>query len=279
MGDNHNEFPHVFGHSSPGIEEAPETTTVVTDIPWPPNSIQNIPNNKQSDPVVTQCGICLEEDIECTKLYDCPHAYCRNCLVDYCNISLQTFPIQCPHERCNVPIRTMQVQELLPDPSFQDHLKHYWLQQLDALYHECPLCSTLLTGGGTADYTCAHCQVVSCRRHGRIHAGMSCRQFQSTREGREWDDTEHMLRTFTKPCSHCGVSLQKASGCDHLVCGSCHQDMCWKVCTKANHESSIIYISHCQCLLDDFLQCGTHVRHVDWEASLIVSQTIHSFIL
>lgn len=31
----------------------------------------------------------------------------------------------------------------------------------------------------------------------------------------------------TKPCPECGIPTEKASGCNHMTCGSCHADWCW----------------------------------------------------
>ncbi|KAL3939046.1 MAG: hypothetical protein SGARI_001515 [Bacillariaceae sp.] len=40
--------------------------------------------------------------------------------------------------------------------------------------------------------------------------------------------SERAIRELCKPCSHCQAPIQKAAGCDHIICPSCHDDMCFK---------------------------------------------------
>lgn len=224
---------HLLKHQADD-RDSPEMTTLVTDIPWPPESpvkSRELSSSKHRNERTTTCDICLDEITNRAELEHCQHSYCRDCLAEHCEMSLRQYPILCPHQRCSKRISTRQVQDLLSSRTlFDDYLKHYWLVKSNK-YHECPVCCVLLTGGGDADFACVNCQSVSCRIHGRIHTGISCREFRTTDRARSWDETEQTLQQWTKPCSHCGVSLQKSAGCDHIVCVSCQQDMCWKVRT------------------------------------------------
>jgi hypothetical protein len=49
------------------------------------------------------------------------------------------------------------------------------------------------------------------------------------------------------PCSHCGMAIHKDSGCDHVVCPSCHLDMCYRCRTHLHLTGKVIRsCSRCQ---------------------------------
>jgi Zinc finger, C3HC4 type (RING finger) len=233
--------------------------TPVLDIPWPLAEEKEILdassriNNEQEETEQRQessssknntCSICLDA-IDATNRAEvtlCRHSFCRSCLVEHCGMCLRQYPIPCPHQLSGCRhnrIPTQQLHDLLSKTQFDDHLKHYWVTKgrpKDSSYSspvndffQCPVCHVLLQGGTSTDFHCVNCRTTSCRRHGREHAGISCEEFRTTDRARAWEQTAQVLETWTKPCSHCGVSLQKAAGCDHVVCLACHQDMCWKV--------------------------------------------------
>jgi hypothetical protein len=77
--------------------------------------------------------------------------------------------------------------------------------------------------------TCPSCHHTFCRIHGDAHPPhLSCDDYDKSHEARQVKKSEKAIRRYTKPCSHCEAPIEKESGCDHIVCGSCHQDMCFK---------------------------------------------------
>jgi Zinc finger, C3HC4 type (RING finger) len=234
--------------------------TPVFDIPWPldeDKEILDASSRINNEPEETEqrqesssssnifCSICLDA-IDATNRAEvtlCRHSFCRSCLVEHCEMCLRQYPIPCPHQMSGCRynrIPTQQLHDLLSKTQFDDHLKHYWVSKVGGPkdssssppvndFFQCPVCHVLLQGGTSTDFHCGNCRTTSCRRHGREHAGISCEEFRTTDRARAWEQTAQVLETWTKPCSHCGVSLQKAAGCDHVVCLACHQDMCWKV--------------------------------------------------
>jgi hypothetical protein len=240
----------------------------VFDIPWPLEedkdtalASSSIINNEhdeddeteqqrrqESSPAASSpdtCSICLDAIAAANRaeISLCRHSFCRSCLVEHCEMSLRQYPVPCPHQlngcRTN-RVPTKQLQDLLSKTKFDEHLQHYWVTKgsknkaASSSVHDffqCPVCQVLLHGGTSTDYKCGNCGTTSCRVHGLEHAEMTCKEFCSTDRARSWAETAQILETWTKACSHCGVSLQKAAGCDHVVCPWCHQDMCWRVRT------------------------------------------------
>jgi hypothetical protein len=89
--------------------------------------------------------------------------------------------------------------------------------------------------GGT--YTpfleCTHCHNRFCPIHGNAHAeDVSCMDYVSRPEYRA---SIELIESTAKLCSHCNVPIQLVSGtCNHVVCSTCHQDMCYKCGTHIN---------------------------------------------
>lgn len=79
------------------------------------------------------------------------------------------------------------------------------------------------------DIRCPHCGHQFCAVHGDAHLKQSCLDYQPTRQDQHHDmKSIKAIRRFAKPCSHCGIPIHKESGCDHIICASCKQDMCFR---------------------------------------------------
>jgi len=91
-----------------------------------------------------------------------------------------------------------------------------------------------------SSWQCPLCQHIFCLVHGNAHPDMMCSVYQLTPEARQLAQTEQTLSKYTKPCSHCGCRIQKSHGCDHVICGHCHEDMCFKCGTHAYLSGTMI---------------------------------------
>lgn len=198
----------------------------------------------------------------------CDHAFCRECLADHCKVAISSreIPIRCPasgSEKCTNVLKEDQVKTLLCDcegedgsekaPSTygsigerdkerQDGLasgKSHWtefqrfLRKLqDPTLISCTRCDELFSSESprvqrthSNDVSCPFCKHEFCAVHGDSHLMQSCAVFKPVRNDAK---SEKAIRRFTKPCSHCGIPIHKESGCDHIVCGSCREDFCFK---------------------------------------------------
>jgi hypothetical protein len=94
---------------------------------------------------------------------------------------------------------------------------------------ECPVCKQLycmeenkVGDSSTTISQCPSCDSYSCSVHGGAHSGLTCEQYLRTVQAQRDVETELEIRSYTKPCSHCGAAIAKVSGCDHIICPSCH---------------------------------------------------------
>jgi hypothetical protein len=90
---------------------------------------------------------------------------------------------------------------------------------------------TLKSKRSFAPIVCLSCGHSFCQVHGDAHPNMSCEEYlkqERCRPNEQSRKSERVIQQYCKPCSHCQAPIQKESGCDHIICPSCHQDMCFK---------------------------------------------------
>ena len=97
-----------------------------------------------------------------------------------------------------------------------------------------------LSGRIKEQLSCPSCGHQFCRIHGDAHQGQTCEEYSSTKEARQLRKSEKAIRKFTKPCSHCEAPIEKESGCDHIVCSSCQEDMCFRCGTHVHLSGDMI---------------------------------------
>ena len=220
-----------------------EVVNITIDLPWPQEDLCQ-QSNDDSGVLDNHCHICLEDDIsESAKIPTCGHTFCQPCLSNHCKHH-SVLPIACPFApRCEKHIPTSLVEQLVGPALASNYRKSYWMIHNKSL-HECPSCNTLLSSPPpTADFRCGHCFEISCRQHGREHPNTPCSLWRNTSAALASKATDDMLAQWTKPCSHCGTRLQKSTGCNHVICPACKQDMCW-TCGTDQHLTGKV-VRHC----------------------------------
>lgn len=196
----------------------------------------------------------------------CDHSFCRECLADHCKVAISSreIPIRCPangSEKCTNILKEEQVKNLLcgdggeidkfsstygsigetdgptqsgsvPDISHWTQFQRFLRKLQDPTLISCTRCDEVFSRGSNGlqqshsnDVQCSSCGHDFCAIHGDGHLLQSCADFKPVKNDLK---SEKAIRRFTKPCSHCGIAIHKESGCDHIVCGSCKEDFCFK---------------------------------------------------
>jgi hypothetical protein len=120
-------------------------------------------------------------------------------------------------------------------------------------------------------HTCGH---IFCPVHGDGHLGLNCKDYSQQIQKQQQDhvvswqmkESERIIQKYCKPCSHCQAQIFKESGCDHIVCPSCHHDMCFRCGTHQylqGKENTMI--RNCQQCQQSFID---H-RYMGWYRLLI----------
>lgn len=196
----------------------------------------------------------------------CQHKFCRDCLTNHCKyaVSNREIPIGCPasaSDKCENILDQEQIQELLcsieaaeSGSITTDWTRYRRIQKLqqDPSLTTCARCDEIVSkdknlaqGGHDNELACNACGHKFCAIHGDAHPGRSCEDYKSHSAGRQMRKSEKMIQRMTKPCSHCGVPIEKESGCDHVICVSCKKDMCYK-CGTHTHLKGDGMIRSCQ---------------------------------
>jgi hypothetical protein len=229
-----------------------ELLAILTSPPSQDDDEEEQPDNSSSD----CCLICYEAlDAEqggaSMTLPDCRHTFCRSCLAQHAVHSVwqqRQLTIPCPCRAavaCDTVLTTDLVEELLSDKQYTRVWRLYGrLAQLsrDPSLLACPWCDALTPPTDPHDNatSCTTCQRVFCRVHGSAHAQQSCEAYLQRQRTTADRQSERVLRHCTLPCSHCGGRIQKAEGCDHVLCPACHQDMCFRCGTHEYLKGKVI---------------------------------------
>lgn len=77
-------------------------------------------------------------------------------------------------------------------------------------------------------HACGNRTCVPCDRPD--HSPETCAEYQVRTKGRadEEDKSRAMLLKISKACPSCSKPIQKAGGCNHIMCFACHTDFCWE---------------------------------------------------
>lgn len=226
----------------------------------------------------SRCAICYEEfgdgsefDEEDARsagisvhVKGCQHRFCRDCLSQHCSyfLSNRDYPIQCPSSatNCANTIDDEQVRALLCSSAektvesssgvaeWKCYLRLQRLSQ-DSSLVSCSLCQEIVSpvkhikdeNDCPNTLECPSCRHVFCSIHGDAHPIHTCDFYSKRKTSRIDRKSENLIRKNTKPCSHCGAPIEKASGCDHVVCPSCGDDMCYR-CGKHDLTGTTIRV-------------------------------------
>lgn len=84
-------------------------------------------------------------------------------------------------------------------------------------------------------HDCGHKACVPCDRPD--HSPETCADYQARVKGRtdEDDKSRALLMKISKPCPSCTKPIQKAGGCNSMLCSACHANFCWECLQLFNH--------------------------------------------
>lgn len=186
------------------------------------------------------CPICEEEpDRLFTPPHGCDPFCCKGCYVRWLetNIDQRVTEIKCPRKQCSRILdnvddvmallntkykeahdRNLLYGELLKDPGFMycphDKCKAGFLVNKDDSFATCPECKNKV---------CPDCKNV-------FHKPYTCEVYKDSIAPRDVNDKkfEDLVKKKCKKCPRCTVAIEKTIGCDHMKCGMCKYEFCWR---------------------------------------------------
>jgi len=70
-------------------------------------------------------------------------------------------------------------------------------------------------------------------RRGRTNLERMVSKWREDEENRKW------LESKTRPCSGCGVRVEKSHGCNHMTCGRCNAHFCYRCGDSVSRERRV----------------------------------------
>ncbi|GKY96294.1 hypothetical protein MPSEU_000589100 [Mayamaea pseudoterrestris] len=211
----------------------------------------------------------VEKQSRAVCLKECKHTFCSSCLQEHCHQSIMSFGryefIACPmNPLCNCYVMADEVRDVL----FPEHESVYqryvrWNQQAkDPTLAPCPTCGQLAKAPVSSDMnerfvsangtmlaldanrrsclveTCP--QAVFCCIRGNLHVHQTCGEYMTMPSIQSSEQqiamSNKLIDSTTKPCSHCGVRIEKSFGCDLILCTRCFKHFCYDCGTHKQLE-------------------------------------------
>ncbi|KAK9867526.1 hypothetical protein WJX84_010819 [Apatococcus fuscideae] len=209
---------------------------------------------------VWQCGICLEEvaGSKCARLA-CKHAFCAACMQAHCRLHIKEGSLD--HLRCPVPdCKRLLEPEAMADVLTEEEVKRWHDLEEQRIFERsgraayCPRCSAkcLEADDGSNCAQCPRCFFAFCTQcqdswhpasQPCLSPEVALQALKLRMQGMQASASElkqrendflslRAIQKNSKQCPTCKMAIQKASGCSHMVCGSCGTHFCWK-CNKS----------------------------------------------
>jgi len=194
-----------------------------------------------------RCMVCFDDIIgesACTSL-SCGHSTCDACLSLHVDVRLQEGDVngvRCPEPSCRLPILVDIVRSLFGPESLQAARLEALQAQKFVDTHKgsawcprpgCGKAVSLLEGRQQVSVKCA-CGTrfcFTCKALGG-HGIASCEDWQAfhsdleAHQKKREDASEKWLQTNARDCK-CGAKIQRAGGCNHMICSVCGYHFCY----------------------------------------------------
>lgn len=198
--------------------------------------------SKSSVPATCECEICFLTlpRVMMTGL-ECGHLYCTSCWTEYLTTKIMdegaSQMIECPGSTCDILVDDQTVMKLVRDPKIKlkyQHLITNSFVQCNRLMKWCsaPDCSNAVKVNHVeprpVKCRCGHVFCFSCSE--AWHDPVRCHLIKKWIKKCDDDsETSNWISANTKECPHCGATIEKDGGCNHMVCKnqSCKADFCW----------------------------------------------------
>ncbi|CAO1393836.1 unnamed protein product [Diamesa serratosioi] len=196
------------------------------------------------------CPICMIDiDIGAgVVLKNCLHMFCKKCMnktIEHSN----DIEIKCPfmddQGSCEFHLQDSEFRSMASENAikqqFAKSLKQAELSAAGSAFHcKHPNCDGWVINdlANVADFICEVCLKRNCITCKVIHEGKTCQQYQdeinpnarNLREAAETENAVHhlIINRQAMKCPHCGIVVQKTTGCNNMQCGACRNNFVWQ---------------------------------------------------
>lgn len=212
------------------------------------DAVQRASEAQQPSRTRSMCPICFDE-VDCPFTLRCGHAHCRSCLREYLLAATDSrfFPLTCLGEgaNCTELIPLSAARGILTTDEFNAVVNSAYsafvAKKADEFHHcptpDCPQVYRTAPKGMVLQ--CPACLSRICSScHGESHDGVEC-------PSDEGDENELAFKEWkksrgVKPCPGCKIDIERAEGCNHVICIRCNTHICWE-CLRTFRRGEGIY--------------------------------------
>jgi ariadne-1 len=185
------------------------------------------------------CQICLTaiRESDLLPLDTCGHLFHPSCIQQHLEFSISEskFPIQCPFHSCSQEVSILDIKERLSEEmvaKFEEFsFKHFvGLNKNELFCCPTPDCKYVFQFACEEEFTCPVCGKHYCLKcQVEFHEGMTCEQYRKVNSHLSEDDQFLLMVQGSrfKQCPNCKFWVEKAAGCDHMVC-RCKFEFCYQ---------------------------------------------------
>lgn len=201
-------------------------------------------------PVEFVCGICFDTpDREDVRTLRCDHAYCQGCWEAYISSKVkeegQCF-FQCMSEDCKTVVDEPFIAKVVDEACctrYKELLRQSFLIANSNLrFCPHPSCTeTVSCPGGRGSTLLTVVPVVQCGQKHTFcfgcgmdsdHRPLICKWIPMwLKNAREDAGTSQWIKANTRTCPKCENNIEKAGGCNRILCRHCNYQFCW-MCMK-----------------------------------------------
>ncbi|KAK1134306.1 hypothetical protein K0M31_012083 [Melipona bicolor] len=242
------------------------------------------------------CIICFDEYCgkQCTKLKNCSHVYCKNCIQQYITMKIKennVKDITCPNLSCNLDITRDEIKKFCPElfQKYENTLLHITLNTMrDVIF--CPRISCqypLIKNDDDTLAICSKCDYTFCTYCNKVYHGVEpCamslnstlklieeyeksnkdkKKLLQAKYGRKQLQivvekylTTEYLKENSKACPNCSTMIEKIDGCNKMTCSYCKVCFCWlcgvHITTKNAYDHFLTVNNNCYQRLFDIIK-------------------------
>ncbi|ESZ89523.1 hypothetical protein SBOR_10093 [Sclerotinia borealis F-4128] len=179
----------------------------------------------------------------------CGHLYCLQCFETLCSSTAtgdKEVIITCMMDGCDVVLSLQEIQQHLPSVTFEELLEASftsYIRRHPQDFHYCPTpdCEQIYRVTlPIKSRTCAKCLAETCISCHVSHAGQTCVEYRYQKEGGDAAFENAKSELGFKDCPKCKTTIEKSSGCNHMICSACKIHICW-VCLDTFERESRCY--------------------------------------
>ncbi|KAL1588033.1 hypothetical protein WHR41_03394 [Cladosporium halotolerans] len=194
-----------------------------------------------------ECSVCAE-DVARNQFPKVPHAttvateqhasnVCFKCWRQHLQAEVESKEAEslaCP--QCSKALDQSEVKKLASSFTYREYLDKAAKKcmQDEEEFHACPNAACSWGAFFAKDdgnvFICQECNARYCMScNVPFHEGQTCEQYVSSqRRAEEEDASIAAVARISRPCPHCGISIDKYTGCDHVTCQRCRHEFCWE---------------------------------------------------